>query len=349
MIEVPFISVIVTCRNEEKFISRCLDSIIANDYPKAKREILVVDGMSTDTSREIVNAYAVHDPNIRLIDNVKRVFPSAVNRGIEQAKGEFVVIMGAHATYAQDYLSMCIQFQAEFQADNVGGTSIPEVQDGSGLGKAIALSRSHPFGAGNATYRTGSRKPKWVDTVFGGCYSKKTFERIGLFDESLVRSSDMDFNVRLKRAGGRILMVPDIVTHYYPGSGVGHLWGHNFIDGVWATYPLAFGSTMFRIRHLVPLMFISGLLVSGLLALVLPIFFWVLVAIVSAYLLANLVSAGHIALTKGVGTYLMLLPLVFFVRHAAYGLGSLVGLGKVLASRQWLGRPHQDKDGGGSS
>ena len=179
--------------------------------------------------------------------------------------------------------------------------------------RAIALLLSSSFGAGNSAFRTGVEKPTWVDTVFGGCYKKQIFDKVGLFNEKLVRSQDMEFAQRLKKFGAKILLVPDIVAYYYPKD---TLWGflkHNIKDGVWAVYPLKFVRIPFKLRHYIPLIFV----------LTLPFSIW-------PYIPVSLYFSFKIAKREKDLRLLFAMPIVFFVRHFAYGMGSIFGIIKVL-------------------
>lgn len=247
------VSVIIPCRNEEKYIGKCLDSIIAQDYPKDKFEVLVVDGMSEDDTQGIVENYVQKHSYIRLLDNPKKITPCAFNIGIRNAKGQIIMIMGVHAAYEKNYISKCVKYLEKFGVDNIGGIMKTLPGEKTIVAKAIALCLSHPFGVGNSYYRTGYfKKPKWVDTVFGGCYKKGVFEKVGLFNENMVRNQDYEFNLRLKKARGKILLFPEVVAYYYPKP--------NFKDSFWVTYPLKFGIKGFSWRHLVPLIFVLGLI-----------------------------------------------------------------------------------------
>ena len=110
-------------------------------------------------------------------------------------------------------------------------------------------------------FRVHTDEPKWVDTVFGGCYRREVFDRVGLFNENLVRGQDMEFNLRLKKAGGKTLLVPDIVSYYYARSDIKSFWKHNFTNGVWAILPFLYSPIMpVSWRHLVPLIFVTAFL-----------------------------------------------------------------------------------------
>jgi len=323
------VSIIIPCRNEEKFISRCLDSLISQDYPKENLEILVVDGISEDKTRQIVRRYSKKYPFIKLLENPQMFTPFGLNIGIREARGEVIIRMDAHADYQKDYISKCLKYLKEYKADNVGGVIKTQPGENKITAKAIAISLSHLFGAASF-FRLGSRKPRWVDTVFGGCYPREVFKRIGLFNENLKRSQDLDFNLRLKRSGGKILLIPSIKATYYPQTSIFRFLKHNFEDGIWITYPLKFGVKLFRLRHLTPLFFVSFLLLSFFLSFSSRIFFYLFWLIIFFYFLFNFLFSFQIALKKKDPRYLFLMPIVFIIRHFGYGLGSLWGLIRII-------------------
>lgn len=346
MDSLPFISIIIPCRNEEKFIGQCLSSIIANDYPKDQLEVLIVDGISEDETRDIIKEYAQQYPFIKVLDNSKKFIPTAMNIGIQHAIGNLIFKMDAHSTYEKSYISNCVRVLREFNADNVGGALITMPGANTLIAKSISLSVSHLFGAGNSYLRIGSKAPRWVDTTGFGCYKREVFNRIGLYNENLIRSSDMDFNVRLRSAGGKILLVPEIVAYYRARPTLRAFWKHNFEDGLWAVYPLKFGSRTFYWRHLVPLVFVLSLLSSAALSTFSSIFLWLFLSILSTYALANIGSSVHISIKEKSSKYLLTVPVAFVARHIPYGLGSLYGLLKVLTAKQfWMQRfGHGKKD-----
>ncbi|MBD3338565.1 MAG: glycosyltransferase [Candidatus Lokiarchaeota archaeon] len=326
------VTVVVACRNEEKYIGNCLESIIANDYPKEHLEVLVVDGMSTDKTRDIIDTYAQNFSFIERVDNPKFITPSAFNLGIKNASGDVVMIMGSHSKYESDYISNCVKYLNEYDADNVGGILKTLPGDKTNVAKAIAESLSHPFGVGNSSFRVGSQKPIWADTVFGGCYKKKVFDEVGLFNENLVRSQDMDFNIRLKSSGGKILLVPSIVAEYFAKPTLKSFFLHNFKDGFWAVFPLKFGSAMFKFRHLLPLFFVASVLVGLLVSFLWTPFKIMFISGISAYFLLSLFSSATLAWRYKNVPFFIILPFVFGARHFGYGLGSLWGLWKLAVT-----------------
>ena len=334
----PVVSVLVPCRNEEKRIASCLDSILACDYPGDRMEILVVDGMSEDGTREIVKRYASRYSFVRLLDNPKKHIPAAFNIGIRNATGDTIILMSAHSTCEPCYLRVCVTYQEKYGAENVGGISRVLPGANTTAAKAIVLALRHRFGSGNAYVKVGASQPTWADAAAFGCFKKELFSRIGLFDERLRRSSDMDMNMRIRAAGGRILLLPEIVINYYADSNFSKFWKHNFADGVWVTYVLKFGSKASSWRHWVPFFFVVSLLSSFAVAALLPTFLWLGLGIAGLYAVANLGASLQIAVRERSFEEFLLLPLAFATRHLAHGLGALFGLVLLLLPGQrWKG------------
>lgn len=326
----PAVSVIIPCRNEAKFISKCLDSVLANDYPKDKIEVFIVDGMSTDGTREIVNEYNKKHPFIILLDNPKRITPVALNIGIRRAKNSIIIRMDAHATFKNDYIFKCATYLEKYGADDIGGIWIIQPRENTIMGRGIAMAMSSFFGTGDAYYKIGAEKLKIVDTVPFGCYRKEIFDKIGFFNENLERSQDMEFNLRLKKAGGKIYLFPEIVGYYFARSKLKDFLIHNFKDGIWAVYPLKFIKVLFRPRHYAPLVFVSGLITLFILGLFIKPFYFMFLAAVAIYLSVLMFVTIKVSLKEKDATYLFSLPVSLLVRHFAYGFGSIFGIIKLL-------------------
>jgi succinoglycan biosynthesis protein ExoA len=319
----PSVSVIVPCRNESRFIKRCLDSILASDYERL--ELIVADGLSTDGTRAILDS--IGDVRLRVIDNPERITPVALNRAIDTSRGEIIVRFDAHAVMPRDYIRNLVDLLESSDASNAGGSirTIPQ-SDGPFAGPIVAALSSR-FGVGNSGFRTssGEQGPRPADTVFGGCWHRTLFDRIGGFNESLARSQDIEFNLRIARAGGTIMLDPGIVCDYYARAGLAEFWPHNFSNGVWAVLPFALSDIIpVRARHLIPLAFVASLALSTLLP-----FPWS-IAIPSTYAALNLLASAQIARALRRPTYLVLMPIAFASLHLAYGLGSAWGCLRVL-------------------
>ncbi len=314
-----FVSAIVPCRNEERFIGECLESIVKNDYPKEKLEVLVVDGMSKDKTREIIEKYTKQYPFVKFLKNPKKITPSSMNIGIKNSKGKIIIKMDAHTFYERDYISKCVKYLEESGADNVGGVLETLPSKDNIVARAIAICLSHFFGAGTSYFRTGSKEPREVDTVAFGCYWKKIFDEIGLYNEKMDKIEDFELNYRLRKAGGKIMLFPDIKAFYYPSSeNLKQFSEHNFTDGIWSTYHLKFSKRLLvSWRHLTPMIFVLSLL----------LFFSI---IFTLYLLVSFCFSFKVALKEKDFRYLFIMPVFFASRHIGYGLGSIWGLVKIL-------------------
>lgn len=313
-----------------------MDSVLANDYPKDKLEVLVVDGMSDDGTRVIVEDYAASQWCVRLIDNPARITPVGLNKGIGAAKGSVIMRLDAHAKISSDYISECVKSLKTFSADNVGGNMKTRPRGPGLVASAIVCTLSHPFGVGNSHFRISSAEPKWVDTVFGGCYKREVFEKIGYFNEKLVRSQDIEFNLRLKQIGGRTLLLPHIVTWYYARSDMLGFAKNNFRNGVWAILPFAYSDVIpVSWRHLAPGAFIVSLIGTGTLGIFVAPLLWSWVVILGTYLAASLIAGLQIGWRYRDYRYVVVMPLVFGMLHFGYGFGSVFGLIRTAVSAEF--------------
>jgi len=296
-------------------------------------EILVADGMSTDNTRAIASEYAKKYPFIHIIDNPKQITPSALNIGIKNARGEIIIRMDAHATYKDDYITKSVTNLEKYQADNIGGIWEIYPQKDTVIGRGIAKIMATYLGTGNAYYKIGIKKTKVVDTVPFGCYKKALFYEIGFFNENLVRSQDMEFNIRLKKAHKKIVIFPEIVGRYYVRSTLKSFFMHNFKDGIWSIYPLKFVKISFKLRHYVPLIFIIGLLtlaVLGIFSQFFMIFFLLTIALYATTLLA---VSLIVSIQEKDLLYMFSMPLAFMARHFGYGMGEITGAIKLFTSK----------------
>ncbi len=320
------LTVICPIYNEEKYIAKCLDSIIAQDYPKDQLEVLLIDGMSTDRTRALISDYIEQHPYFCLIDNPDRIAPCAMNRGIEAAHGEVIMRLDAHADYPADYFTILTRCLDELKADNIGAPCRTDVLNKSPKTLAIKEVLSHRLGVGNSLFRTGITKAQRVDTVPFGCWPKETFQKYGLYDERLVRNQDIELNKRILRGGGTIYLIPDTFCTYYARESFKELFINNFRNGKWNILTVYYTKELrsLSLRHFVPLCFVLSLL----LPLIAGFFWHPLWMIGIASLVAYILLVGGVSLGLYRTKKLNFLRLVesFFVLHLSYGLGSLAGL-----------------------
>jgi succinoglycan biosynthesis protein ExoA len=332
----PTVSIVIPCRNEVRFIGGCLDSILLNGFPLDRLEILVVDGMSDDGTREIIREYAARHTLIRRLDNPHKVTPYALNIGVRRAKGAVIMRLDAHTVCEKDYIARCVRVLFEYGADDVGGTLRITARDNTTVGRAIVKVMTQRFGVGNLRYRFSQPKePEVVDTVAFFCCRRELFQRIGLFNEKLTRGQDMEFKRRLARAGCKIVLAPGAFADYQARSDLKSFWRHNWSDGLWTVLAFAYAELMpVQWRHLAPACFVAALVVTGLLALWWPLFMWMFLAIVGVYGVAAIALASRIAAAEGDFRYIFAVPLIIANLHVMRGFGSLWGVVRLLAERR---------------
>lgn len=332
MTELPRVSIVLPCRNEAKYIARCLDTLLATTYPHDRLELLVMDGASEDKTREIVLQYAERYPWIRLLDNPRRIVPAALNAGIRAATGELVVRVDAHALYPPDYLRRLVDALIANGADNVGGPVIVLPARRTATGRAIAIALAHPFGVGNSWFRIGSAQPRWVDTVAYGCWRRDLFDKVGLFDEELVRDQDEEFNYRTTAQGGRVLLVPEAVSYYYarpsPRLAGRMLYQYGYFKPLVA---LKVGRIA-TVRQLAPPLFVLALILGAALAPFSFVARMVWLGMLLSYGAALLTCMASAVRAHGLRAAAALL-FVFPVLHVSYGWGYLHGLWRNLVGR----------------
>lgn len=329
----PFVSIVIPCRNEGTRIEACLDSLLETEYPRERLEIIIADGMSDDGTREHIARYADAHPHIRMVDSPRKITPAALNIAIAASRGDVIMRMDAHNEYPRGYVPALVDWLARSGADNVGGVCTTEPGGPGPVARAIAIAMAHPFGVGNSHFRIGTREPRWVDTVPFGCYRREVFERIGLFDEDLIRNQDDELNIRLIRAGGRILLVPDVVSSYHARDSLAKLWRMYFQYGYFKPLVARKVGGVFTWRQLVPPAFVLGLAGALLLAAVLPGSAPLLASLVALYLVGLLAIALPVAGRQGPRVALAL-GAAIPVLHFSYGLGFLSGVVDFLLLRR---------------
>lgn len=315
--------------NEAEFIAQSLGTVLAQDYPADRLEILVVDGGSTDTTRAIVQQLMADHPHLRLLDNPGRIQAAALNIGIRAAAGEIVVRVDGHTLVASDYVRRCVELLVEGRADNVGG--MMRGQGKTVVGQAVAVATQSPFGIGGSKFHYTSQE-QFVDTVYLGAYRRQTLLDLGLYDETLPINEDYELNYRLRQAGGKILLSPHIRSVYVPRASLAALWRQYFRYGRWKVRTLQKHPASLQWRQTVAPLFVAVLILSGLVSLLWPPALAVLVITGAVYLLANLL-ASTIAAGRAGWRYLPILPIIFASIHLAWGLGFWTGLLRAVGSR----------------
>ncbi|HYI96610.1 MAG TPA: glycosyltransferase family 2 protein [Bryobacteraceae bacterium] len=325
------VSVIMACRNESKHIRHAIESLLNQDTDGLDCEYLIADGASDDGTRQILNDYSRKFEFLRVISNEGKIVSSGLNAAIAASRGDVIVRMDAHTEYAPDYVQSCVRTLFATNADNVGG---PARTKANGLvQKAVATAYHSAFSCGGARFHDAMYKG-FVDTVTYGCWLRSSFDRFGLFDETLVRNQDDEHNLRIVRNGGRIWQSPEIVSWYRPRSDLKALFRQYFQYGFWKVKVIRKHRTPASVRHLVPGAFVLALMLLIVVALMGVVMKWPVLSLAGTAALALTVVSYGIA--AGVASFFTskpygwgvtpLLPLVFSVYHLAYGSGFIAGL-----------------------
>jgi len=337
--QTPFVSILIPVHNEEVYIHRCLRAVLSQDYPADMVEVWVADGMSSDGTREIINEYISQNPNVFLMENPGQIVSKGLNILIPKAKGDILIRVDGHCVIASDYVRNCIRHLQEEDVDGVGGPMHTIGEDD--LSEVTALAMSSKFGVGNSSFRTETGQTKLADTVPFPAYTRAIIEKVGLYDEELVRNQDDEYNYRIREAGGRILLAEDVKSEYYSRGSLKKLWKQYFQYGYWKVRVLQKHPRQMSLRQFVPPAFVLALVLTLFLTFLIPWGWKALLLLLAIYILTDLSASVITARSQDIKTYL-LLPIAFPIIHLSYGLGFLVGLFKFW--NRWRDKQGQVPD-----
>lgn len=330
-----YISVIVPCYNEESYIEEFINSILDQDYPKDRMELIFIDGLSSDKSREKLQSISKEYNFIRILDNHSKYVPYALNLGIDASIGEVIIRMDVHSSYPKNYLSRLVEMLYVLNADNVGGVLEILPSKGGIMNKCIVIGMVHKFGTGNAPYKNvDSTKIRPVDTVPFGCFRRELFTRIGLFDVDLIRNQDDEFNGRIIKNGGKIYLIPDLVIKYYARDSIEKMNKMFYQYGLFKPLVNKKLGAPATFRQLVPPLFVSMLLFGALLCIFNVHFRIIYLLLVLFYLFVCLCFSFIEAKKQKNLSFLFLLPSIFLLIHVSYGIGYIVGIFKFTLCNQ---------------
>lgn len=315
------ISVLIPVYNEEKYIQNCILSLLKQDYPKKDMEWIFVDGCSNDKTYEFIESFMKKYPElIKLYVNPDKTVPYAMNIGIKASIGKYIVRLDAHCEYADNYISKCVYYLDNTEAENVGGVAYTKSK--GVVGNAIALILSSKFGVGNSQFRTNG-KSGYVDTVPFGAFRREVFTKYGLYDERLTRNQDNEMNYRIRKNGGKIYMAEDINFVYYCRNSIKGIIDMAIKNGKWNVITMKLCPGAMGIRHFVPFLFLLSLIIMPVLIAFIPTLWFLFLGEIGLYLLLNLIFSVKIAKNT---RYVLLLLFLFPLFHLSYGFGSFLGL-----------------------
>lgn len=316
----PKVSVIVPVFNEETTISKLLEAIYNQSYPRKEIQVVISDGMSTDATRRVVENFAREktDLDILVVDNYKRVIPSALNRAIENAQGEIIIRLDAHSIPYPDYIERCVNAIESGIGENVGG--MWEIKPGAKTWQAqtIAAAAAHPLGVGDARYRVGGQA-KYVETVPFGAFRKSLVDQIGKYNEKLLSNEDYEFNVRIVKSGGKVWFDPAIRSIYFARSTFKELARQYWRYGYWKGKMVQNYPETLRWRQFLPPLFILSLVFFFVLSWVFPIARWILAAEIMIYLGVLWLAGIQVAFKQGDWHFVFGIPIAISTMHMSWG------------------------------
>ena len=319
------VTIIIPILNEERFIAKCLDSVIAQSYPLEYMDIVVVDGGSKDKTWEIVQEYHKKYENIRLLHNPGRIQSIAFNIGVKESSAPYIVRLDAHALYHERYIELCVKrLEEDSQRGNVGGMWNIVPQNSSIWAETNAILNYSKFGIGGASFRVGAEAGN-VDTVPFGAFPRRVIEEIGGMREDLPRGEDNEFNSRIKKAGYNIYFNPEIVCTYFARPTLKASAKQMYANGESIGILHYIDREAIGLRHMIPLIFVVGLILGAILSIAFNPFVYVYLAGLGLYFLCDLFASLQCTLKHGM-KFMFPLFILFFVVHVSYGLGTIKGL-----------------------
>jgi len=325
------VSIVVACRNENEHIRKLLESLLAQEMGDISWEAIIADGMSEDGTRAVLEEYGNRYSQLRFVDNPGRMVSTGLNAAIRAARGEIIIRLDAHTSYAADYCQRCVETLESTGADNVGGPA--RTRATGAAPRAVAAAYHSRFSTGGGKFHDVNYEG-WVDTLPYGCWRKAMLQRLGLFDETLVRNQDDELNLRLIRAGGKIWQNPAIVSWYSPRPNFSSLFHQYFQYGFWKVAVIRKHRLPASWRHVAPIAFVltnflllATMAVSKLAGqsqiLATTTVLWL--GLIALYAIAILTASLFAARRHGWST-LPYLPAVFATYHLSYGLGFTAGM-----------------------
>ena len=319
------VSVVIPCYNEERFIGKALEQL-AGQFPSHRYEIIVVDGLSNDRTRDVISEFQKRHPDLRvsIVDNPARNIPTALNLGVGAARGNFIARMDAHAVPCDGYIQRCVELLRTTTAGAVGMPCIVRPGADTQMARAIALAVSHPFGIGDAKYRLGARGPQQesVDTVAFACFRKGLWSEVGGFNEVLLTNEDYEFNYRIRQSGRPVILDRTGHSEYFARTTLRALAEQYWRYGGWKARMIRLQPRSIKMRHLVAPIFVLSLLGLGVASFFWSPARWLLLTELAIYILATMIGASH-ATSRGRGP-LFLMPPVFATIHLTWGLSFLL-------------------------
>ena len=318
------VSVIVGLLNEEKFLPRLIEDFKKQTYDHDEIELIFIDGMSKDSSWKILEDFknSNHDfYDVVLLKNPKVILSAGMNVGIKAARGECILKVDCHSHITDNFIENNVKIIEEGE-DVCGGPRPNIIENADNFSKTLLLVEENMFGSGIADYRKKTTK-KYVSSVFQGMYKKSIFDKIGLLDEKVGRVEDNELHYPIRKHGYKFRYSNDILSYQYTRPTLKRMLKQKYSNGYWIgkvshIYPKAFS-----IFHFVPLAFVLAIIFSLCMIPITSIF---IVLLSSIYFLFTILITIMTIINNKFNITILLMPIILFLIHVYYGVGTLVGL-----------------------
>ncbi len=321
------VSILIPCYQERNFIRPCLESVLGFEVSDGTEiEVIVLDGMSIDGTRDIVDEIARADPRVRLVDNPKRNQSPGLNVGIGLARGDYIVRLDAHSVYPKNYLALTLATAMRTGADNTGGV-VATLKRGEGYQAALVQAiTTHKFGVGDSGFRTDASEGS-VDTVPYGSFKRDVFAKVGFFDERLLRAQDYEMNRRIIAAGGTVWMNPEIRVHYFQQPDLPSFIRKQVVhEAPYNAYLWYLAPYAFTPRHAITGVFAAGFLLGLAMSPLSTFVRWAFAMVMILYFTLAIISGIQQAIRYREPRHVIFAPIGFFLYHFLHGVGVLFGL-----------------------
>jgi len=316
------VSVLIPCRNEVKSIDECISNVFAFDEPCGPFEVIVIDGMSDDGTREALERLITKYPNLRMLDNPERIVPHAMNLGIRAARGEYIIRTDARCVHPKSYLKDLVELSESTGADNVGGVLEPVGR--SYVQKSISAAYASRISMGGALRDRGDFVGE-TDAVYGGCFRRSRLIEVGMYDETMVRNQDDELSFRMKDSGGKIMQSGSIRVQYYPRQKFGQLFKQFLQYGYWKVAVLKKHPRQGSVRHLFPSLLILGFLALLFASALDARAFYLFILYTCLYVSAVAAESLRLALKYGFGLWPGIFTAIVTI-HMGYGSGFIYAI-----------------------
>lgn len=323
------VSLCVIAYNEESFLPNLLKDLEGQTYPHELTEIVLIDGMSSDRTKHIMEEFAKNNSSfydVQVLDNPERIQAAGWNVAIANAKSDVIIRIDAHTHIPADFTAknMALQESGEY----VTGGVRPCLIDNPTPWKETLLEAENSMFGSSVSKGRKNTKSCYVKSMFHAAYRREVFEKAGVFNTKLLRTEDNEMHYRIRKAGYKLYCDPDIVSYQYARSDFKKMMKQKYGNGYWVGYTLGICPGCISLFHLVPFAFVLGILVTTVLAI---FGFWHLAALMwAAYAVFVLSGTVCTFINKKANRFTVLLPILFFMIHVSYGVGTAVGMISIL-------------------